>query len=298
VQIENLDFLITESTYGDRLHDEIKDVEDKFAKSLNDAYERNGKIIIPAFAMGRTQEILYMLKKLVLEKKIKPIPIFVDSPLASKASQVFQIHPECYDEELQDLIKEGINPFISGEGVQFTSSVDESKALNKFPGSCVIISASGMCEFGRIRHHLANSVQDDKNLVLIVGFQAENTLGRKLVEGESPVNIFGEPHIVRAETQIYNAFSGHADQKGLLRFSRDAGNLRDVFLVHGESDQQNALARKMKELPNFTEDTGIHIPCPGQTYELTSDKRFVRTNDVNEISMQFVKECEILSEEQ
>jgi metallo-beta-lactamase family protein len=155
-----------------------------------------------------------------------------------------------------------------------------------------------MCEFGRIRHHLANNIQDDKNLVLIVGFQAQNTLGRKLVDGETPVNIFGEPHIVRAETQIYNAFSGHADQKGLLRFSRDAGNLRDVFLVHGESDQQNALALKMKELPNFTQDTGIHIPCPGQTYELTNDMRFVRTNDVNEISMQFSSECEILSAEQ
>jgi metallo-beta-lactamase family protein len=199
---------------------------------------------------------------------------------------------------MQDLIREGINPFISGEGVQFTSSVDESKALNKFPGSCVIISASGMCEFGRIRHHLANNVQDDKNLVLIVGFQAENTLGRKLVEGETPVNIFGEPHTVNSEVQIYNAFSGHADQKGLLRFSRDAGNLRDVFLVHGESDQQNALAHKMKELPNFTDDTGIHIPCPGEIYELTSEKRFVRTHDFNEISIQFCKECEILSEEQ
>lgn len=298
VQLENLDFLLTESTYGDRLHDEIKDVEDKFAESLNAAYERNGKIIIPAFAMGRTQEILYMLKKLVLEKKIKPIPIFVDSPLASRASEVFQIHSECYDDDMQDLIRQGVNPFISGEGVQFTASVDESKALNKFPGSCVIISASGMCEFGRIRHHLANSIQDDKNLVLIVGFQAENTLGRKLVNGDETVNIFGEPHTVNSEIQIYNAFSGHADQKGLLRFSRDAGNLKDVFLVHGEADQQNALAHKMKELPNFTPETGIHIPCPGETYELTNDMRFVKTNDVNEISQQFVKECEILSEEQ
>ncbi|NCP66885.1 MBL fold metallo-hydrolase [bacterium] len=298
VQLENLDFLLTESTYGDRLHDEIKDVEDKFAASLNEAYERNGKIIIPAFAMGRTQEILYMLKKLVIEKKIKPIPIFVDSPLASAASEVFQIHPECYDEEMQDLIRQGINPFISGEGVQFTSSVDESKALNKFPGSCVIISASGMCEFGRIRHHLANSVQDDKNLVLIVGFQAENTLGRKLVEGDKSVNIFGEPHTVNSQIQIYNAFSGHADQKGLLRFAGDAGPIRDVFLVHGESDQQNALAHKMKDLKNFTKETGIHIPCPGETYELTSEKRFVRTHEMNEISMQFATECEILSEEQ
>jgi len=191
------------------------------------------------------------ITSLAANEVIKPIPIFVDSPLASAASEVFQIHPECYDEEMQDLIRQGINPFISGEGVQFTSSVDESKALNKFPGSCVIISASGMCEFGRIRHHLANSVQDDKNLVLIVGFQAENTLGRKLVEGDKSVNIFGEPHTVNSQIQIYNAFSGHADQKGLLRFAGDAGPIRDVFLVHGESDQQNALAHKMKDLKNF-----------------------------------------------
>jgi metallo-beta-lactamase family protein len=298
VHLHDLDFLLTESTYGDRLHDEIKDVEEKFAQSVNDIRKQNGKIIIPAFAMGRTQEILYILRKLIAKGKIEPLPVFVDSPLASATSEVFQIHPECYDRELADLITRGINPFISGEGVQFTASVDESKALNKFPGSCIIISASGMCEFGRIRHHLANNIQDDKNLVLIVGFQAQNTLGRKLVEGESPVNIFGEPHIVRSDVKIFNAFSGHADQTGLLKFAEDAGPLRDVFLVHGESDQQNALAGKMKELNNFTEETGIHIPCPGETYELTAEKRFVRTNDVNEISMQFMAECEILSEEQ
>ena len=148
VQLENLDFLLTESTYGDRLHDEIADVEDKFAASIRDAYERKGKIIIPAFAMGRTQEILYMLKKLISEDKIPHIPIFVDSPLAKTATEVFAIHPECYDKETSDLILQGIDPFIDGNGVQFTHSVDESKAINKFPGCAVIISASGMCEFG------------------------------------------------------------------------------------------------------------------------------------------------------
>ena len=298
VQLENLDFLLTESTYGDRLHDEIKDVEDKFAASINQAREKNGKIIIPAFAMGRTQEILYMLKKLISEKKIEPIPVFVDSPLAKATSEVFQIHPECYDEELQGLIQEGINPFIDGEGMQFTASVDESKALNNFPGGCIIISASGMCEFGRIRHHLANHLPNEDTLVLIVGFQAENTLGRKLVESETPVNIFGEPHEVRAAVQIYNAFSGHADQKGLLRFAGDAGDLKDIFMVHGEADQQNALAKKMKELKNVTLETGIHIPCPGEIYELGLGKKFHRTTEMNDISIQFCDECEILSEEQ
>ena len=287
VQLKNLDFLITESTYGDRFHDEIADVEDKFAESIRDAHARNGKIIIPAFAMGRTQEILYMLRKLIQENKIPHIPIFVDSPLAKSASEVFQIHPECYDEALQELIRTGSNPFVGEKGVQFTESVDESKALNKFPGAAIIISASGMCEFGRIRHHLANNIQDDQNLVLIVGFQAKNTLGRKLVDGDTPVNIFGEPHDVKSVIQIYNAFSGHADQTGLVEFSKNAGQLQDVFLVHGEEKQQDTFGEILKGLDNVLEDKSVHIPCPGDIYELTSDKRFVRTKEVNEISQEF-----------
>ena len=290
VQLKNLDFLITESTYGDRLHDEISDVETKFAESIKEAYDRQGKIIIPAFAMGRTQEMLFMILKLVKEGKIPAIPVFVDSPLAKAASEVFQVHPECYDEELQDLIKTGINPFVSENGVQFTESVEDSKNLNKFPGAAIIISASGMCEFGRIKHHLSNNIQDDKNLVLIVGFQAKNTLGRKLVEGDSPVNIFGEPHYVKSPVQIYNAFSGHADQKGLLRFSRDAGELRDVFLVHGEEKQQDTFAGLLRDLDNVMEDKSVHVPCPGDIYELTSDKRFVRTKETNPVSQQFFNE--------
>ena len=213
VQLQNLDFLITESTYGDRLHDEIKDVESKLAESITEVYKKQGKIIIPAFAMGRTQEVLYILKKLMKEKKIPLIPTFVDSPLAKSATEVFQLHSECFDDELKTLINQGVDPFVDTDGVQFTHSVDESKSLNNFPGCAIIISASGMCEFGRIRHHLANRIPNEDDLVLIVGFQAQNTLGRKLVEGESPVNIFGEPHVVRADIQIYNAFSGHAGPK-------------------------------------------------------------------------------------
>jgi len=214
--------------------------------------------------------------------------------LAKIATEVFEIHPECYDDDLAKLIRSGVDPFIDGEGVQFTSSVDESKALNEFPGACIIISASGMCEFGRIRHHLANNIMDENNLVLIVGFQAKNTLGRKLVEGESPVNIFGEPHDVNCLVEIYNAFSGHADQKGLLDFAENSGeNVKEVFLVHGEPKQQEILAKKIRELDNISEDTGIHIPYPGQIYELTSDKKFRKTNEVNPISVEFCDECEI-----
>ncbi len=296
VQLKNLDFLLTESTYGDRLHDEIADVEEKFAAAIRKAQARAGKIIIPAFAMGRTQEILYMLKKLIDEDKIPAIPIFVDSPLAQKTSEVFQLHPECYDQEMVELMNKGIDPFCDCNGVQFTHSVEESKALNNFPGCCVIISASGMCEFGRIRHHLANHVPNEDNLVLIVGFQAQNTLGRKLVEGETPVNIFGEPHEVNCLVEIYNAFSGHADQKGLIKFAHEAGKLRDVFLVHGEQSQQMTLASKIRELDNLDTEAGVYIPAPGDIFELTTDKRFVKSKDFNQISRQFCKECEIFTD--
>ena len=142
---------------------------------------------------------------------------------------------------------------------------------------------------GRIRHHLANNLPHDEDLVLIVGFQAQNTLGRKLVDGEKTVNIFGEPHEVRAMVQIYNAFSGHADQKGLLRFAGDAGDLKDVFLVHGEEKQQNTFAEKLKELPNI-KNADVHIPCPGDIYELNTDMKFVRSHEVNEISQKFFNE--------
>lgn len=290
-QMENLDFLITESTYGNRLHDEIAEVEVEFAAKITEAYERGGKIIIPAFAMGRTQEILYMFKKLMADEKIPHIPIFVDSPLARKATEVFSIHQECFDDEMVELMDQGVDPFY-GDGVQFTQSVEESKALNLFPGSCVIISASGMCEFGRIRHHLANHLGNEKNLLLIVGFQAENTLGRKLVEKESPVNIFGDPHEVLAEVQIYNAFSGHADQKGLLEFASKAGDLKNIFLVHGEEKSQRTFINELKKLDNVSVDTLISAPVPGEIHELTTDMKFVKTNEFNEASADFYRECE------
>lgn len=272
IQLENLDLLITESTYGARLHDEIENVEDKLAKELSEAIARNAKIIIPAFAVGRTQEILFIIRDLVHNKKIKSVPIFVDSPLATKATEVFDKHPECYDKALREMIDRGENPFSAEQkGVQFTTSVDESKALNNFPGAAIIISASGMCEAGRIRHHLINSITDPKNLILIVGFMAQNTLGRKLVERENPVNIFGEPYPVNAEIQIYNAFSAHADQQELLRFAGSIGKAKSVFLVHGEDDALIAFQEKLRELNNLS-TADIHIPTPGDIFEITKTK--------------------------
>ncbi len=279
-QLEELDVFLTESTYGNRFHDEIKDVEDQFAGKVNEAAEKGGKIIIPAFAMGRTQEILFILKDLIKDGKIKPMPIFVDSPLANQATGVFSIHPECFDKQLEDLINDGIDPFYEGNGVHFTQSVEESKSLRDFPGAAIIISASGMCEFGRIRHHLSNTIQDAKNTVLIVGYQAQNTLGRKLVDGETSVNIFGDPHVVRAEVVIYNAFSGHADQRELLEFAAKVGSPKSTFLVHGEIDSQEVFAEKLVELDNL-KDSEVFIPRPGEIYELQVDKTWKRSAKQN-----------------
>jgi metallo-beta-lactamase family protein len=273
VQLENLDILMTESTYGNRFHDEIEGVMDKFAETVNKTVERGGKIFIPAFAVERTQEILYVIRELQHKGKLPQIPIFVDSPLATNATEIFGLHPECFDKGLLDMIDRGEAPFLDQkDGLQFTHSVDESKALNDFPGSAIIISASGMCEAGRIRHHLANNIGDPRNTLLVVGFMAANTLGRRLVEKHSLVKIFGKEHEVKMETVIFNAFSGHADQKGLLRFASGVGSPKDVFVVHGEEDAMEVFRGKLAELPNL-KGACIVSPLPGAVYEIGSDKK-------------------------
>ncbi|HEY5714207.1 MAG TPA: MBL fold metallo-hydrolase [Candidatus Gracilibacteria bacterium] len=278
-QLEHLDVLLTESTYGNRLHDEISDVEEQLTQVIKEAAERKGKIYVPAFSMGRTQEILYILNQLMHANKIPTMPIFVDSPLANSATEIFSIHPECFDDEINKLLDAGENPF-NGDGVQFTQSVEESKALNEFPGPAIVISASGMCEFGRIKHHLANNLSNPKNLVLIVGFMAQNTLGRKLVEGENPVNIFGEAVPVRAQIKIFNAFSGHADQKGLLRFASRCGEPKNVFLVHGELEAQEVFRTELGKLENLR-SAETFIPAPGEIYELQADKSWKLSHEKN-----------------
>ncbi len=285
MQLENLDILITESTYGNRLHDEISDVEERFAKEINECIERKGKILIPSFAVERTQEILYILRQLEQAGKIiNSIPIFVDSPLATSATEIFRRHTKYFDKKFQALLASGEDPFCpKGGTLQFTQSVEESKALNNFPGPMMIISASGMCEAGRIRHHLANNIEDPNTLILIVGYMAQNTLGRKIVERESPVNIFGEPHELRAEVQIFNAFSAHADQNGLLKFARNAGKPKALFCVHGEEEILNIFKGKLKELKNL-QKTDIFIPRPGDIFEINADKTWRKSEEFNAIS--------------
>jgi len=198
---------------------------------------------VPAFAVGRTQQLVLLLHQLMDADRIPSVPIFVDSPLAVNATEVFRQHPECFDEEARKFLTEGEDPF-GFRRLTYIRDVNESKKLNDLRGPCVIISASGMCEAGRILHHLRNNIEDPRNTVLITGFQAEHTLGRKILNGEPEVPIFGEPLRLRAEVRSLEELSGHADQKELIEWMRPiAKDLKKVFLVHGEPAQGAALAQ-------------------------------------------------------
>jgi metallo-beta-lactamase family protein len=246
----NVNYIITESTYGNRVHDNAVDMEKQLETAVKDALTRGGKIIVPAFSVGRTQEIVFALSKMFERNAIPRIPIFVDSPLSTNVSDVYKLHHECFDDETAELIAKGVDVF-GFSNLTYVQSVEDSKALNNFRGSCMIISASGMCEAGRILHHLANNIEDDRNTVLIVGFMAPDTLGRRLVESkdiENPViKIFGDEYRVKAKIVVLNSFSAHADKNELLtyfeRFNKD--ELRRIFLVHGDYDQQEAFQQTL-----------------------------------------------------
>lgn len=259
------DYLIMESTYGGRLHKDEGIVVNKLANVVNRTCARGGKIIVPAFAVGRTQQIVMLLHELFDAGRIPKIPIFADSPLAIATTEVFRKHAELFDEEARAFIQNGEDPF-GFKRLRYIRDVAESKALNDLRGPCVIISASGMCEAGRILHHLRNNIADPRNTVLITGFQAENTLGRKLVDKLPEVPIFGEPMPLRAEVVTINELSGHADQRELLAWMKPmAPSLKRVFLVHGELEQANALAQAIRE--RYALD--VVIPERGQSFELT-----------------------------
>lgn len=262
--IPESEILITECTYGNRLHAAIRTVESDLAVVVNEACQRGGKIIIPSFALERTQEIVYYLNILRKKKKIPSIPIYVDSPLAGNVTEVFRSHPECFDKKVyREFLHDGNNPFGFGELI-YTRSVEESKKLNERTGPMIIISASGMCEHGRVLHHLKNNLEDPKNIVLIVGYQAENTLGRKLVNGEKRVNIFGDPYDVRASIYVMDAFSAHADRSDLLDYIGRVKGLKKIFLVHGEENQELSFKESLKQngfkdvyIPSYMEEIEI-----------------------------------------
>ncbi|GAB4297797.1 MAG: MBL fold metallo-hydrolase [Ignavibacteriaceae bacterium] len=263
--LRDLDILIMESTYGNRLHENTEAVEDELASVVNNVINRGGKIIIPAFAVGRTQLLVYMLHKLFDQNRIPVVPIYVDSPLAVEATRVYQTHPECYDRETYRIfMQDDIDPFGFGR-LTYIKNVEASKALNDKPEPCIIISASGMAEGGRILHHLKNNIENRKNLILFVGYAAAHTLARKIMDGNEYVNILGEKYKVKAEVKKMDYFSGHADQRELLDYLRlnNTGKLKNIFLVHGEQEQALPLREKIisKGFRN------VHYPKPGDTFE-------------------------------
>ena len=262
---QDVDYLLTESTYGNRIHEPLGDVNDRVCQIINRAIDRRGKIIIPSFAVGRTQQLLYTLYQLQQSRCIPSLPIYVDSPLAINATTVFRRHLEGFNPQFAALMHNGDNPF-SIVNVTYIQSVEESMALNDLTKPCIILSASGMAEAGRIRHHIRNTIEDKRNTILIVGWCAQHTLGARLASGDKQVNIFGELHTVRAEVDTIDAFSGHADMNELHRWAEQiTGPQRGIFVVHGETEQANAFAGTLRQLhPSST----ITVPTYGDVIEI------------------------------
>lgn len=245
---EGVDYVLMESTYGGREHDLGAGADEKVAGILARALERGGKVIIPAFAVERTQQLLYVLHELFSRGAIPETPVYVDSPLAVNATEIFRLHPECFNDEVYQVLFERSNPF-GFEGLTLIRSVTRSKELNADERQSIIISASGMCEAGRILHHLRNNIENPRNTILFVGYCAENTLGWKIREGHEKVRIFGDEFTVKAQVEIMDSFSGHADHSELLDyFQAIQGPRRKVWLVHGERDRSEALREALEKI--------------------------------------------------
>lgn len=264
--VAGCDVLIMESTYGDRLHPPYQESEKELQRIVSETVARGGSLLIPAFAVGRTQQLVYSLHKLALAGSIPPVPIYVDSPLATRTTEIFRLHPEVYDSEIREFIfkNDQANPF-GFSTMHYTQSVEESKALNNLTTPAVIVSASGMMEGGRILHHLKNRIADSRNTILITGWQAPNTLGRHLVDGATEVKIFGEECSVKARVEVMTGFSGHADRDELLRW---AGAMHKkptrTFVVHGEEEVALGFAETLKAKLGFG---NVVVPALHESFE-------------------------------
>lgn len=248
IQVKDIDYLILESTYGNHLHDDFSTTSDKLASVINQTFQRGGKILVPAFALERTQELIYLLYLLEKEGRIPKIPVYVDSPLAVNITEIFKLHPECFDKEIKVLLEKEEDPF-GLKRITYITESEDSKKLNHLQEPCLIIAGSGMCEGGRILHHLKNNIEGPKNTILVVGYMAENTLGRKIAEKYPKVRILGEEYSLKSEVVVLNSFSAHADRNELLQYVEQAKkNLRGVFLVHGEEKESQALKESIEEL--------------------------------------------------
>ncbi len=263
--VPNVDYLLTESTYGGRRHGTPEDAEAELRRVVNETFKRKGKVIIPAFSVGRTQEIVYALHRLANANQIPHLPIFVDSPLSTNATEVFRLHPEAYDTETLNFMERYRDPF-GFDQLRYTRDVEDSKDLNERDDPMIIISASGMCESGRILHHLKYNISNERNTILFVGFQAQNTLGRRILDGEKSVPILGDRFPVRARLERIDGYSAHADHDELLSYFGELQpeRLSRVLLVHGEEESALALQKALGEL-------GIkdsYIPHPNEQVTL------------------------------
>jgi metallo-beta-lactamase family protein len=257
VPVHDVDLLLMESTYGGREHEAPPGMGDHFAEIIRKAAQRGGRILIPSFAVERTQQVLYMLNELFVNGGIPEIPVYVDSPLAVSATEIYRLHPDAFNDEVYQALFEKQNPF-GFENLTLVRSVNGSKALNDIEGTAIIISASGMCEAGRILHHLKNNIGDPKTTVLFVGYCAKNTLGRRIRDGEKEVPILGGISKVRAKIEIVDSFSGHADHSELLDyFARTTGPKKRTWLVHGEPEASSTLRDALQKIHSHPVDVAV-----------------------------------------
>jgi len=262
--VHDIDWLITECTYGNRLHPPKPDVQDELKTLVKDIHARRSRLVIPAFSVGRTQNVVYHLREIYESDGIPHVPVYVDSPLSTRATGVYKKHKECYDHDALQVLFDGEEPF-QFRNLTYVENVNASKKLNDLDGPLIIISASGMCEGGRILHHLARAIEDPDNAVLIVGYQAENTLGRRIVERAETVKIFGEQYDLRARVHVINALSAHADRSELLAYFNKMGSrVERAFCVHGEPEPTAAIAKALAEAGV----ADVIAPERGRTVEL------------------------------
>ena len=280
--IDNCDYLVMESTYGSRLHVRNNEKAELFLNIVSETIDNGGTVVIPSFAVGRTQEILYELNKIKEEHKddkeferkyktLMKVPVYVDSPLAISATEVFRQNTDLFDDEIKEEMERGDHP-LDFPGLKFTQTAEESKALNESGETSIIISASGMCDVGRIKHHLKHNIWNPKSTILFVGYQAPGTLGYSIVNGAKKVTIFGEEFAVNARVEYIEGYSGHADQEWLMNFVYSfISKPKHIFLVHGEEDSQEVLRNKILEETGI----GVSIPEYGETYELCDELKIV-----------------------
>ena len=266
VPMDDVDYLICESTYGGKAHGGIPDNKQELLEVIkHTCVEKRGKLIIPAFSVGRTQEIVYMLDQLESENKLPHIPVFVDSPLAVNATDIFTMHPECFDDTILEYMSRDPNPF-GFNGLKYVRSVEQSKGINNLKGPAIIISASGMMSAGRVKHHLANNIEDERNTILVVGYCSPGTLGGRIRNGDEEVRIYGTKYKVRAEVKVLDSFSAHGDQQEMIDYldNLNRHKLKKVFLVHGDIERQELFKAALNE----NKFQAVEIPHLGQSYNV------------------------------